>query len=90
MRFLRGKLRHNTNPCAAPVRPGRAPEFNGGQLNETQVLNQAENYLGTGYREVSPGRFHLQMEQDSSGMGLTKHVIQITITRILKHWIMAM
>jgi len=39
------------------LRAGRAAEFPGGVLTETQLINQAESYLGAGYREVSPGRF---------------------------------
>lgn len=45
-------------PSATPAVPrGRAPEFQSGQLTESGVLRQAENYLGAGYREVSPGRY---------------------------------
>lgn len=36
---------------------GRAPEFPGGQLSETQFVDSALNYLGPGYREASPGRY---------------------------------
>lgn len=35
----------------------KAPEYRGGTLTEKQFLNQAETYLGPGYREVSPGRY---------------------------------
>jgi hypothetical protein len=38
-------------------RTGRAPEFDGGRLTQDQFLNQAEKYLGQGYREESPGRY---------------------------------
>ena len=45
-----GALVHNT--CR-----GRAPEFHGGEISESGFLDAAENYLGPGYREVSPGRY---------------------------------
>ncbi len=35
----------------------RAPEFFGGELNESQFLDNAIDYLGEGYTEESPGRF---------------------------------
>lgn len=41
-----------------PLPPkGKAPELPSGQLTETQVLDRAEEYLGSGYTEVSPGRY---------------------------------
>ena len=40
-----------------PVPRGRAPEIPSGQITESGVLRQAENYLGRGYKEVSPGRY---------------------------------
>jgi RHS repeat-associated protein len=42
---------------AALGRSGRALELRGGQLTESGFLRQAEEYLGSGYREVSPGRY---------------------------------
>jgi Pretoxin HINT domain len=36
---------------------GRAPEYFGGQVSESQFLNSAERYLGSGYGEFSTGRF---------------------------------
>jgi len=43
---------------AAPVRRlGRAPEFPAGRLHEDVVLDRAIDYLGPGYRELSPGRY---------------------------------
>ena len=44
--------------AAAPVRRlGRAPEFPAGRLHEDVVLDRAIDYLGPGYRELSPGRY---------------------------------
>jgi len=40
-----------------PVPRGRAPEIPSDQITESGVLRQAENYLGRGYKEVSPGRY---------------------------------
>jgi len=40
-----------------PVPRGRAPEIPSGQITESGVLRQAENYLRRGYKEVSPGRY---------------------------------
>ncbi|MFN7576353.1 MAG: hypothetical protein ACK5SA_14985, partial [Planctomycetota bacterium] len=43
---------------ATPVRRlGRAPEFPAGRLHEDAVLDRAIDYLGPGYRELSPGRY---------------------------------
>jgi RHS repeat-associated protein len=42
---------------ALPVPRGKAPEFPSGQISESGVLRQAQNYLGPGYKEVSPGRY---------------------------------
>ncbi len=36
---------------------GRAPEFPGGRVTQSGFLRSAEQYLGNGYREVSPGRW---------------------------------
>ena len=36
---------------------GRAPEFPGGRIGQTGFLDAAAEYLGPGYREVSPGRY---------------------------------
>jgi hypothetical protein len=47
-----GVLVHNT--CTP--RRGRAPEYEGGQISEDGFLDSALDYLGPGYREVSPGR----------------------------------
>ena len=33
------------------------PEIPSGQITESGVMRQAENYLGSGYTEVSPGRY---------------------------------
>jgi len=44
--------------AAAPARRlGRAPEFPAGRLHEDVVLDRAIDYLGPGYRELSPGRY---------------------------------
>jgi hypothetical protein len=36
---------------------GRAPEFVGGRVSQSGFLRAAEKYLGSGYKEVSPGRY---------------------------------
>ena len=36
---------------------GRASEFPGGKLTESQFLDAAQDYLGPGYTELSPGRY---------------------------------
>jgi len=36
---------------------GRAPEFPGGQVGESAFIDSILDYLGPGYREVSPGRY---------------------------------
>ncbi|MDY6786453.1 MAG: hypothetical protein SW833_28745, partial [Cyanobacteriota bacterium] len=38
-------------------RSRRAPELPSGTLTESQFLNAIEEFLGSGYREVSPGRY---------------------------------
>jgi RHS repeat-associated protein len=38
-------------------RVGRAPEFYGGRITESGFLRHADEYLGPGYKEVSPGRY---------------------------------
>ena len=40
-----------------PIPRGRPPEIPSGQITESGVMRQAENYLGSGYTEVSPGRY---------------------------------
>ena len=35
----------------------KAPEYIGGRISEDGFLRSAENYLGVGYKEVSPGRY---------------------------------
>lgn len=47
-----GTLVHNTCPPR-----GRAPELEGGRISEDGFLDSALDYLGPGYREVSPGRY---------------------------------
>jgi len=42
---------------AKATRRGRAPEFPSGTISEDAVLNTTIEYLGEGYREVSPGRY---------------------------------
>jgi hypothetical protein len=39
------------------IRFGRAPEYYGGRLTQDQAMEAAAEWLGPGYREVSPGRF---------------------------------
>jgi hypothetical protein len=39
-----------------PFCSGR-PEFDGGELTESQFLDAAQRYLGEGYAETKPGRF---------------------------------
>jgi hypothetical protein len=36
---------------------GKAVEFIGGRVSESEFLNTALKYLGEGYKEISPGRF---------------------------------
>jgi hypothetical protein len=36
---------------------GRPPEFPGGTLTESEFLSAVEDFLGSGYTEVSPGRY---------------------------------
>ena len=36
---------------------GRAPEFAGGQISQSGFLRAAQQYLGPGFKEVSPGRY---------------------------------
>ena len=40
-----------------PIPRRRPPEIPSGQITESGVMRQAENYLGSGYTEVSPGRY---------------------------------
>jgi RHS repeat-associated protein len=40
-----------------PIPRGRSPEIPSGQITESGLMRQAENYLGAGYKEVSPGRY---------------------------------
>jgi hypothetical protein len=37
--------------------PGRAPELDGGVLTQDQAMGAAEQWLGEGYAETSPGRY---------------------------------
>jgi hypothetical protein len=57
---------------------GRAPEFPGGTLTQDQFLKQTQAYLGSGYREVSPGRYvsadgMRQVRYGSHETGGTRH-----------------
>lgn len=52
--FVRSSLAARTTP---PIPRGRAPEIPSGQISESGVMRQAENYLGSGYKEVPPGRY---------------------------------
>lgn len=44
-------------PAPATAGRGRAPELPGGQLSEGDFPDAAVKYLGSNYREVSPGRY---------------------------------
>lgn len=55
-----GPSRTPVPPAPAPtagVARGRAPEFPGGAISEAQFPDLAQQYLGAGYAEVSPGRY---------------------------------
>ena len=53
-----GDLFNAPRSGAPPVRRlGRAPEFPAGRLHEDAILDRAIDYLGSGYRELSPGRY---------------------------------
>ncbi|HEY4238040.1 MAG TPA: hypothetical protein VGM45_11995 [Gaiellaceae bacterium] len=50
-----GMLREKFGPGTAAG--GRAPEFGGGSLSESEFLDSARKWLGDNYTEPSPGRF---------------------------------
>lgn len=53
-------LVHNTNGCvpgASTPGKGRAPEFDGGTIRESEAMGAAEKWLGQGYKEVGNGRY---------------------------------
>lgn len=52
-----GRLKHSARAGTTGRVGRRASEFAGGRISESGFLNAVERYLGSGYREVSPGRY---------------------------------
>jgi hypothetical protein len=49
--------RDGETPAVTNVFESRAPEYSGGRVTESSFLNNIEKFLGSGYTEVSPGRY---------------------------------
>jgi hypothetical protein len=48
---------NNEKAAVTNVFESRAPEYSGGSITESSFLDNIEKFLGSGYTEVSPGRY---------------------------------